>query len=93
MGGLFWGVYADRYGRRRGAGVDRGADGLGTLADRLAPTYAAVGMAAPALIVLAPAVQGFAVSGEFASATAMLVELAPPGRPRVLRQHADGAQV
>jgi len=37
-------------------------------------------MAAPALILLARLLQGFAVSGEFASATAMLVEIAPPGR-------------
>ena len=53
---------------------------LGTGLIAVAPPYAAIGMAAPALILLARLLQGFAVSGEFASATAMLVEVAPPGR-------------
>jgi len=45
-----------------------------------APTYAAIGTAAPLLIVLARLLQGFATGGEFASATSFLVESAPPHR-------------
>ena len=52
----------------------------GTLIVGLAPDYASIGLAAPLLIVLARVIQGLSVGGEFASAAAMLVELAPPGR-------------
>jgi MFS family permease len=45
-----------------------------------APTYAAVGVAAPIIILLARLLQGMATGGEFASATAFLVESAPAGR-------------
>jgi MFS family permease len=45
-----------------------------------APTYAAVGVAAPLVIVLARLLQGFATGGEFASATTFLIESAPAHR-------------
>jgi len=45
-----------------------------------APPYAAIGIAAPLLILLARLLQGFATGGEFASATTFLVESAPAHR-------------
>ena len=45
-----------------------------------APTYAAIGIAAPLLVVLARLLQGFSAGGEFASSTAFLVESAPAHR-------------
>jgi MFS family permease len=45
-----------------------------------APTYAAIGIAAPAIMVLARLLQGAATGGEFASATAFLIESSPPER-------------
>ena len=45
-----------------------------------APTYAAIGVGAPLLIVIARMLQGFATGGEYASATAFLVERAAPAR-------------
>jgi MFS transporter, MHS family, proline/betaine transporter len=80
LGGLFWGVFADRRGRRAALAWTALLMALGTGLIALAPPYAAIGLAAPALILLARLIQGFAVSGEFASATAMLVEIAPPHR-------------
>ena len=80
LGGLFWGVFADRRGRRAALAWTAILMALGTGLIALAPPYAAIGLAAPALILLARLIQGFAVSGEFASATAMLVEIAPPQR-------------
>jgi len=46
----------------------------------VAPTYAAIGIAAPLIMVLARLLQGFAAGGEFGSATSFLIESAPPGR-------------
>ena len=80
LGGLFWGVFADRKGRRAALAWTAILMALGTGMIALAPPFAAIGVAAPALILLARLIQGFAVSGEFASATAMLVEIAPPQR-------------
>jgi MFS family permease len=80
LGGLYWGLYADRKGRRAALAWTAILLALGTGVIAAAPPYAAIGMGAPALILVARLLQGFAVSGEFASATAMLVEVAPPGR-------------
>lgn len=57
--------------------------GLMTLAIAMigfAPTYAAIGIAAPLLVVLARLLQGFSAGGEFASSTAFLIESAPAHR-------------
>ena len=43
-------------------------------------TYAAIGVAAPLIIMLARLLQGFATGGEFASATSFLIERAPAHR-------------
>jgi MFS family permease len=45
-----------------------------------APTYAAIGVGAPLIIVLARLLQGLATGGEFASATSFLIETAPANR-------------
>jgi MHS family proline/betaine transporter-like MFS transporter len=80
FGGLFWGVFGDRHGRRAALAWTAILMAIGTAIIALAPPYAAIGLAAPVLIIAGRLVQGFAVSGEFASATAMLVEVAPPNR-------------
>jgi MFS family permease len=80
FGGLFWGIVADRNGRRAALAWTAILMALGTAIIALAPPFAAIGIAAPVLILTARLIQGFAVSGEFASATAMLAEAAPPGR-------------
>ena len=93
LGGLFWGLYGDRKGRRAALAWTAILMALGTALIAVAPPYAAIGMAAPALVLLARLLQGFAVSGEFASATAMLVEVAPPGRRALYASTQMAAQV
>ncbi|WP_174292080.1 MFS transporter, partial [Sphingomonas bacterium] len=46
----------------------------------LVPSYAAIGIAAPILVLLCRLVQGFALGGEVGPSTAFLVEAAPAGR-------------
>ena len=93
VGGLFWGIYGDRKGRRAALAWTAILMALGTALIAVAPSYAAIDMAAPGLILLARLLQGFAVSGEFASATAMLVEIAPPGRRALYASTQMAAQV
>jgi len=80
LGGVLLGLYADRAGRRRALSLLILLMAAGTLGLGLIPGYATIGLAAPLLMVLARLLQGFSVGGEFGSATAMLVEFAPPGR-------------
>ena len=46
----------------------------------LTPAYASIGILAPIIVVLGRVVQGISIGGEFGSATALLVEYAPPNR-------------
>jgi MHS family proline/betaine transporter-like MFS transporter len=52
----------------------------GTLLTGVLPPYAAIGLAAPLLMMLARLLQGFSAGGEFGSATALLAEQDPARR-------------
>ena len=80
LGAIVLGVYADKKGRKAAMQVIIALMTLAMAMIAFAPTYAAIGIAAPITILLARLLQGFATGGEFASATAFLVETAPPDR-------------
>jgi MFS transporter, MHS family, proline/betaine transporter len=80
VGGIVLGIYADRKGRKAALQLIIGLMTLAMAIIAFAPPYAAIGVAAPLLIVLARLLQGFATGGEFASATSFLVESAPARR-------------
>jgi len=80
LGGIFWGVYADKVGRRPALVWISLLMAVGVAIIAFTPSYAAIGLAGPILIVVARLIQGFSAGGEFASATSMLVEQATPGR-------------
>ncbi len=80
LGGIVLAQIADQWGRRNTLVLVIVLMTIGTAMIAFAPTYAAIGIAAPALIVTSRLLQGFSAGGEFASATAFLVEVAPPQR-------------
>ena len=80
VGGLVFGVYADRVGRKLAVALMVLLMALATASMGLIPGYAAIGIAAPVLMVMARILQGFSAGGEFSSATALLVEYAPVAR-------------
>src|ERR1700688_823045 len=80
IGGIILGAYADRYGRRRALSLLIVMMAFGTLTLGLTPSFATIGIAAPIIVVLGRVVQGISIGGEFASATALLVEHAPANR-------------
>ena len=80
LGGLIFGHIGDRVGRRRTLVVTMALTGLSTAAIGALPTYAAIGVAAPVLLVLLRVLQGVAIGGEWGGAVLMAVEYAPPGR-------------
>ncbi|GAA4334478.1 hypothetical protein GCM10023165_10330 [Variovorax defluvii] len=80
LGGIAIGIYADKRGRKSALQLIIGLMTLSLLLMVFTPSYNSIGIAAPLLIVLARLMQGLATGGEFASATAYLVEAAPKGR-------------
>ncbi len=77
VGAIFFGHYGDRNGRKNALTLSIGLMTLGTALMTVMPSYDAVGLAAPVLVIVARLVQGFSVGGEFASSTAFLVEHRP----------------
>jgi MHS family proline/betaine transporter-like MFS transporter len=80
IGGIVFGVWSDRMGRKRALVTIVLSMAIGTGAIGALPTYATIGVAAPVLLLLARLVQGFSTGGEYGSSTAMLIESAPPDR-------------
>lgn len=80
LGGVLLGLYGDRVGRKKALSLTIVLMSVGTGMIGLLPTHAAIGIAAPILMVLARLIQGFSVGAEFSGATTMLVEFAPANR-------------
>lgn len=80
LGGVVFGYLGDRFGRIRILGITILMMGFATGAIGLLPTYAAVGLLAPALLLLCRVVQGFSTGGEHSGAMSFVLESAPPNR-------------
>jgi MHS family proline/betaine transporter-like MFS transporter len=80
IGAVVLGIYGDRKGRKAALTLAITLMMVGTLTMAVMPPYAMIGLAAPVLILVARLVQGFAVGGEFGSATAFMVEHSPTKR-------------
>ncbi|CAB3778056.1 MFS transporter [Paraburkholderia fynbosensis] len=74
VGGVVLGAYADRAGRKAAMSLTLWLMTLGSALIAFAPTYAAIGLAAPLLVILARLVQGFALGGEIGASTSLLLE-------------------
>lgn len=80
IGGVFFGHYGDKIGRKSMLVMTLIIMGVATTLVGLLPTYESIGIWAPILLVVLRFLQGFAVGGEWGGATLMAVEYAPPGR-------------
>lgn len=77
IGGMIFGRMGDRIGRRVVLMITIVGIGLVTGLIGLLPTYAAIGIAAPILLVLLRVLQGLFVGGEWSGAMTLVVENAP----------------
>ena len=80
VGAVSFGHYGDRTGRKRTLISTLLLMGVSTVLIGLLPGAATIGVAAPILLVVLRFVQGFAVGGEWAGATLLTAEYAPPRR-------------
>jgi MFS transporter, MHS family, proline/betaine transporter len=79
LGGLLFGYWGDRVGRRVVLLTTVISMGAATSLIAVLPPYSAIGIAAPALLLVARLVQGASVGGEVAGATSYVTELSRPG--------------
>ena len=79
LGAWIMGVYSDRCGRRAGLTLSVMLMGGGSLMIAVTPGYECIGMAAPALLLVARLLQGLSVGGEYGASAAYLTEMAQKG--------------
>ncbi|GAB6903231.1 MFS transporter [Kineosporia succinea] len=79
-GAVYFGRMGDRLGRKKVLFITIAMMGVSTTLIGALPTYAQIGLFAPALLVVLRLVQGFGAGAEIAGASVMLVEYAPKGR-------------
>lgn len=80
VGSALFGHFGDRIGRKATLVAALLTMGISTLAIGLLPTYAQIGVAAPALLALCRFGQGLGLGGEWGGAVLLATENAPPGR-------------
>jgi len=76
LGGWLMGRYADRHGRRTALTASVLLMCAGSLLIAITPSYATIGIAAPALLVIARMMQGVSVGGEYGASATYLSEMA-----------------
>jgi len=76
IGGWLFGHLADHYGRRNALMLSVLLMCFGSLLIAVTPTYAAIGVAAPALLGLARLIQGLSLGGEYGTSATYLTEVA-----------------
>ncbi len=80
VGSALFGHFGDRIGRKATLVAALLTMGVSTVAVGLLPTYASIGILAPALLALFRLGQGLGLGGEWGGAVLLATENAPPGK-------------
>ena len=80
LGGVVFGHFGDRVGRKSILFITLALMGGSTTLMGLLPTYETIGIAAPLLLVVLRFLQGFALGGEVVGAVVLAMESAPDGK-------------
>lgn len=80
LGGIIFGHFGDRFGRKKALVVTLWIMGGATFLIGLLPSYDTIGPFAPAILILLRIVQGFGVGGEWGGAVLFTWENAPDGK-------------
>ncbi|WP_344678318.1 MFS transporter [Saccharopolyspora taberi] len=80
FGSMFFGPLGDRIGRQKVLAVTILLMSGSTFLIGLLPTYSAIGVLAPILLLLARMLQGFSTGGEYGGAATYIAEFAPDKR-------------
>ncbi|MDQ0346920.1 MFS transporter [Ancylobacter vacuolatus] len=88
VGGIVFGHIGDRYGRRQALFISAATMTASTVAIGLLPTYAAIGAAAPALLLVLRLLQGLSIGGEYTTSAIFLAENAKVRRRGLIASFA-----
>ena len=77
LGGIIFGHFGDRIGRKRTLVVALMMMGVATTLIGFLPTYGSIGIAAPLLLVALRFIQGLAIGGQWGGAMLLVTESAP----------------
>lgn len=77
LGGIIFGHFGDKLGRKAMLTLTLVLMGMGTFLIGCLPTYHQVGLLAPVLLVILRFTQGLGIGGEWAGSVALAVEHAP----------------
>jgi MFS family permease len=80
LGAILFGYLGDRLGRKYTFLITITLMGVATAGIGLVPSYSAIGVAAPLLIILLRVAQGLALGGEYGGAAIYVAEHSPPGK-------------
>ena len=80
VGGILFGHFGDRHGRKRALVTALTLMGVATTLIGCLPSYETAGVAAPVMLVLLRFAQGLAVGGQWGGAMLLVTESAPKGR-------------
>ena len=78
IGGLIWGVWGDKYGRRSALSWSILIMSGSTFLIAFLPGHKTIGLTAAICLLVLRMIQGFSASGEYAGAGTFLAEYAPP---------------
>jgi MHS family proline/betaine transporter-like MFS transporter len=80
LGGLLFGHFGDKYGRKSALSAAVLLMSGATLAIGLTPSHATIGVFAPILLLVWRCLQGLSAGGEYAGSSSFVIEYAPPGK-------------
>lgn len=90
LGGIIFGHIGDRLGRKRALVMTLSIMGISTALMGLLPTYAQVGLWAPALLILLRVIQGIAAGGEWGGGVLLISENSSATRRGMLSAFSQG---
>ncbi|EFC2195458.1 MHS family MFS transporter (plasmid) [Escherichia coli] len=80
LGGVIFGHFGDRFGRKAMLALTLIIMGVGTFLIGCMPTYQQIGIWAPILLIILRFIQGLGIGGEWGGSVALAVEYAPKGQ-------------
>jgi metabolite-proton symporter len=80
FGGIIFSHIGDRIGRKKTLVLTLSLMGAATFAMGILPTYQAIGVAAPIILIALRLIQGLGIGGEWGGALLLATEYAPPER-------------
>jgi MFS family permease len=91
LGAVLFGYLGDRLGRKYTFLVTITVMGLATAGVGFVPSFAAIGYAAPAIVLALRIAQGLALGGEYGGAAIYVAEHSPPGRSGYFTSYIQAA--